>query len=64
MSSKHQYTFQACPQAALDWLSIQVTRNKHAQTWLLKSLGKSIVKSFFVVLDSKSLSKLSQLCFH
>ncbi|XP_023337043.1 ubiquitin carboxyl-terminal hydrolase 34 [Eurytemora carolleeae] len=29
----------ACPQAALDWLSIQVTRNKHAQTWLLSSMG-------------------------
>ena len=28
----------ACPQAALDWLSIQVTRNKAASTWLLNSL--------------------------
>merc|ERR1711892_1250343 len=29
----------SCPQAALDWLSIQVTRNRYAQTWLLGSLG-------------------------
>ena len=28
----------SCPQAALDWLSIQVTRNRYAQTWLLGSL--------------------------
>jgi len=34
----------ACPQAALDWLSIQVTRNKHAQTWLLNSLGDWVLQ--------------------
>ena len=28
----------SCPQAALDWLSIQVTRNRYAQSWLLGSL--------------------------
>jgi hypothetical protein len=33
------FWLQACPQAALDWLSIQVTRNRYAQTWLLSSLG-------------------------
>jgi len=27
------------PQAALDWLSIQVTRNRFAQTWLLNSMS-------------------------
>ena len=29
----------SCPQAALDWLSIQVTRNRFAQAWLLGSLS-------------------------
>ncbi|XP_040568738.2 ubiquitin carboxyl-terminal hydrolase 34 [Lepeophtheirus salmonis] len=27
-----------CPQAALDWLSIQVTRNRYVQTWLVSTL--------------------------
>lgn len=27
-----------CPQAALDWLSIQVSRNRYVQTWLLSTL--------------------------
>jgi ubiquitin carboxyl-terminal hydrolase 34 len=27
-----------CPQAALDWLSIQVTRNRFVQSWLLSSM--------------------------
>ena len=30
----------SCPQAALDWLSIQVTRNRYAQSWLLGSLAE------------------------
>ena len=29
----------SCPQAALDWLSIQVTRNRYAQSWLLGTLS-------------------------
>ena len=29
---------QACPQAALDWLSIQVTRNRYVCTWLLSTM--------------------------
>ncbi|QQP55436.1 Ubiquitin carboxylterminal hydrolase 34like [Caligus rogercresseyi] len=27
-----------CPQAALDWLSIQVTRNRYVQSWLLSTM--------------------------
>ena len=41
------------PQAALDWLSMQVARNRHVQTWLLSSLENWVEPHLLAHMNAK-----------